>query len=348
MSQTTKNPTTLSARQAGLSPDSSAEQRIPFWIRLSSSVRTYQNIIFFVLLCICLAAGLLWWRSYRIKRMSEEASFRLEKAITTEELKNMLQVYGVTEIAPFIRYKLANLYLDEEKFSEARKEYEFIIQHFSSYPVKEWAVKKLAQLTVNELWAQSEKEKQINELIQKRNLPRLTIKTNKGEFEVELYEDEAPNTVANFISIIQEGVYSPTSVYEIKSDLGVCFVKTPPLNYRILFENNQLKHQEGSIGIIREFDSSSEGQVDTPSESSKFYIYTSPRGNEELDGKYTIFGKVVKGVDKVRLLVKGDSIESLVINFKRNHEYKPEKIKIESSTITPTNSTPISPTGEPR
>jgi peptidyl-prolyl cis-trans isomerase B (cyclophilin B) len=324
---------------------------IPFWAKITTFISTNQNLIFFILLSVCLAAGLLWWRNYRLNLMTQEASFKLEKTTTADELKGMLQIYGVTPVAPLIRYKLANIYLSESKFDEAKKEYEYILEKFPKHPLTEQVKKLLTQLKVNEEWAKSELGKQLAELNQKRNMPRLTIKTTKGDFEIELYEDDAPNTVANFIAIIQDGVYSPTAVYEVKPDLGVCLGRAEPLGYNISFEENQIKHKEGMIGMIRNVESGSDNPEQLkylPSESSKFYIYTDEKENEELDGKYTIFGRVVKGMPVVKMLAKDDAITSIVINFKRLHEYKPATIKAvkrPEAPVTPTNSAPISPTG---
>jgi len=355
MSPTTekRNPSNREARIYPNSPPPGNDDviAIPFWAKISTFISTHQNLIFFIILSVCLAIGLLWWRHYRLNLMTQEASYKLEKTANTDELKGMLQVYGVTPIAPLIRYKLANLYLNENKFDEAKKEYEYILEKFPKHPLTQQVTQLLNQLKVNEEWAKGELSKQLAELNQKRNMPRLTVKTTKGDFEIELYEDDAPNTVANFISIIQDGVYSPTAVYEIKPDLGVCLGRKEPLGYNISFEENQIKHQEGMIAMIRNIEADSDRPEQLkylPSDSSKFYIYTNAKENEELDGKYTIFGRVVNGMPVVKMLAKDDAINSIVINFKRPHEYKPDTIKAikkPEAPISPTNSTPISPTG---
>lgn len=322
--------------------------RISLWTKIVVSVRTHQNLISFILLVICLAVGLLWWQHYRVQTMTLKAFYAMEKTKDPEELKGLIRIYSATPAAPFIRYKLANLYMDADKYEDARKEYIFIIEKFPSHPAKEWASIRLEQLKINETWTQNDLNKQLSELIQKRNLPRLTIKTNKGDFEVELYEDEAPNTVANFINFVRDSVYSPTAVCEINPDLGICLDKSPtPISggsasggissYYIPFEINALKHQEGVLGMFRDIDPKTieekpEQQKYLPSSGSKFYIYTNSSENETIDGKYTIFGKVVKGISIVKQLVKGDTINSIIINFKRSHEYKTDQINIEKQS----------------
>jgi cyclophilin family peptidyl-prolyl cis-trans isomerase len=328
---------------------------IAFWTKMAVFARTHQNLIFFIFLVISLGIGLLLWHNYRAQNMTQKAIYEMERTKDVEALKGLAVTYSSTSAEPFIRYKLANIYMDTDKFEDARKEYLYIIEKFSSHQVKEWATKRLEQLKISETWVQSELNAQLNELIQKRNLPRLTIKTSKGDFEAELYEDEAPNTVADFIGIILDNVYSPTTVTEINPEVGAYFEISPALTYNIPFEANTLKHQEGMIGMNRDIDpktiEETPGQVkQTPLSGSKFYIYTNSSGNEIMDGKYTIFGRVTKGIAIVKQLAKGDTINSISINFKRPHEYKAEKVNIEkpNSTITPTTTAPLkNPQGTP-
>src|SRR5258708_6633724 len=49
----------------------------------------------------------------------------------------------------------------------------------------------------------------------KKKLPQVLLKTNKGEILLELYEDEAPNTVANFISLVEEKFYDKTKFHRV-------------------------------------------------------------------------------------------------------------------------------------
>src|SRR5579863_8149222 len=49
----------------------------------------------------------------------------------------------------------------------------------------------------------------------KEKLPQVLLKTTKGDVVVELYEDEAPNTVANFISLVEKGFYDGTKFHRV-------------------------------------------------------------------------------------------------------------------------------------
>lgn len=316
----------------------SQEQSFP--ARVSEFIRTRQNVIFFILLAAGLVAALLIWRNYRINQMSQKAWYDMSKTQQAETLQGILQVHNITNAAPFLHYQLANAYFDDEKYAEAKKEYEYVIEKYPDSPVREWANRRLNALRVNEQWVASDLANHLNELRKERGLPVLTVKTNKGEFEMELYQDESPNTAANFITLAQQGFYKQTAVYDIKPDLGICFgyrTATPTTSSAIPFEKNSLKHQEGSIGMLRQLDSAKdESQKYLNSATYRFYIST--RSNPDIDGKYTVFGRVTKGMDIVRQLARGDQIMDIVINWKREMEYKAQtvELQLEEPVISPT------------
>ena len=207
---------------------------------------------------------------------------------STDELKGMLQVYGVTPIAPLIRYKLANLYLNENKFDEAKKEYEYILEKFPKHPLTQQVTQLLNQLKVNEEWAKGELSKQLAELNQKRNMPRLTVKTTKGDFEIELYEDDAPNTVANFTKLAGEGFYNGGKFHRVIP--GFMIQGGDPKGdgtggpgYKFNDEPFQGEYSRGTIAMANAGENTN---------GSQFFIMVN---DVPLPYSYTIFGKVVEG-----------------------------------------------------
>ena len=108
--------------------------------------------------------------------------------------------------------------------------------------------------------------------------PIVTITMENGDvIKAELYPDIAPQSVNNFISLINKGFYN-----------GLIF-------HRVIngFENN-LKHTEGVLSMARAYDPNSGG--------SQFFIMhkTSPH----LDGQYAAFGKVIEGMDVVNKIAE--------------------------------------------
>jgi len=297
---------------------------------LLQKLQPYQNIIFFVVLIIFLGVILLVWRGYRARIANRQAWEDLMNVqLSSEYLKGLEQRYKNSDALPMIRFRLATALAYEGNFSEAKKVYEAFIKDYPDYLFRTDAEQALKRLESNEKWASGELERQKAELRVKRNLPYVTVKTVRGNFEVELYEDEAPNTVANFIALCEAGAYSPTPFTEIKTDLGLCFGYSITPTFTIPFEDSGLNNEEGSIGMIRELDP--EAKAGNPDRegflnSADMRFYISLKTNPDIDGKYTVFGKVIKGMDTVRLISKENSIINITIDLKRNHPYKPNRI----------------------
>jgi cyclophilin family peptidyl-prolyl cis-trans isomerase len=151
-----------------------------------------------------------------------------------------------------------------------------------------------------------------------------TITTSRGEIEIELYPSEAPNTVNTFVFLAQEGYYNGTPFMElVRTGEGERFytqagdptqtgLGTP--GFSIPKEHTDQPFARGAIGMGGSAENSNGGQ---------FFI--SFDDFPALDGRYTIFGQIVSGLevlDSLQLLdltpggarTPGDRIESITIN----------------------------------
>jgi len=169
-----------------------------------------------------------------------------------------------------------------------------------------------------------------------KGLPRALLKTDKGDIEVLLCENEAPNTVANFISLIEAMKYDGTVFHRVVPNFVIQggdpnSLDDDPANdgqggpgYTIACEcyaENARKHFRGSLSMAH-------SGKDTG--GSQFFITHRPTANLNADEQsqrgHTVFGYVVKGMDVVDSMTKGDRIIEAKVLGKRNHEYKPETI----------------------
>ena len=157
-----------------------------------------------------------------------------------------------------------------------------------------------------------------------KKLPQVLLKTNKGDILLELYEDEAPNTVANFISLVEDEFYDGLKFHRVIP--GFMAQGGDPTGtgsggpgYRIKCECTRKDHRNHDRGVI----SMAHAGKDTG--GSQFFITFDQ--TPHLDGRHTVFGHVVKGMDAVDKLKNGDKIEKAVVKLKRDHKYKPEVIK---------------------
>jgi cyclophilin family peptidyl-prolyl cis-trans isomerase len=165
------------------------------------------------------------------------------------------------------------------------------------------------------------------------DLPRVLIRTNKGDMEVELFENEAPNTVANFITLVEKGFYGGVTFHRVlpqfmaqggdpKGDGTGGPGYTIPDEYGV---PNHRPHFRGSLSMARATQPNSAG--------SQFFICFVPRG--DLDGAYTVFGRVTKGMDVLAKIQRrdpekqdqpdGDKIVEAKVLRKRAHDYTVKK-----------------------
>ena len=147
--------------------------------------------------------------------------------------------------------------------------------------------------------------------------------TSKGVITLEFFPDVAPNTVASFIELAEAGFYDgikfhrvvPSFVVQggdpLTRDLtpdqvraGAPGIGTGDPGWKQKAEFSDLKHERGTLAMAR-------GQYSVDSAGSQFYICLEPQ--PRLDGDYTIFGRVVSGMEVVDTIEVGDVIESIVI-----------------------------------
>jgi cyclophilin family peptidyl-prolyl cis-trans isomerase len=138
--------------------------------------------------------------------------------------------------------------------------------------------------------------------------PRVLLETTKGDIEVELFEKEAPVTVANFLSYVKKGHYDGTIFHRVIDTFVVqgggmtADMKEKPTSDPIENEaGNGLKNERMTLSMAR---------TSAPhSATSQFYINL--KYNRPLDRKYSqdnfgycVFGKVIKGEEVVDQIAK--------------------------------------------
>jgi cyclophilin family peptidyl-prolyl cis-trans isomerase len=131
---------------------------------------------------------------------------------------------------------------------------------------------------------------------------RVTIKTEKGNIIIQLMVNQSPGSVSNFIRLIKENFYKNSFIHRVVPNFVIqdgCprgdGWGSPP--FTIGSELGPLYYEEGSVGMA---------SAGKDTEGSQWFITHSP--TPHLDGRYTIFGKVVFGMDVVHKLEVGDKI----------------------------------------
>ena len=156
----------------------------------------------------------------------------------------------------------------------------------------------------------------------KEELPKIEIITIKGSIVLELFEDEAPNTVANFIELIEQKFYDGLNFHRVINDFmiqGGCpegnGTGGPGYNFEDEFNDKRLHNKSGILSMAN---------AGPNTNGSQFFITHSEQPH--LNGKHTVFGEVTDGQTVVDEIEQGDRIDEIKILKKRNHTYKVKKL----------------------
>jgi len=139
-------------------------------------------------------------------------------------------------------------------------------------------------------------QEEIDEMKQKA----VIISMNSGTFFIEFFPEEAPNTVHNFLELVESGYYDGTVFHRIIPGFmiqgGDPNTKDPDFDrrlwgqggpgYQINEEFNTFQHDRGIVSMAR-------GEYDDSAGSQFFIVH---RDSPHLDGKYTVFGRLVPGL----------------------------------------------------
>ncbi|MCD4656709.1 MAG: peptidylprolyl isomerase [Planctomycetes bacterium] len=195
------------------------------------------------------------------------------------------------------------------------------------------------------------KDKIEPKIVKAPELPRVKIITNFGDIIVELYEDDAPNTVANFISLCEKGFYDNIFFHRIFKDYAIhvgCPFAKDKITYRAGTGDAGYKFRDEIKDNKRLFDKPgllAMDNVQKPNSSgSKFLITIDAK--PDWNKRFTIFGEVIEGMDIVKKInalptiqnpslgllhspVDDVFIKNVEILQLREHEYKVVKIEDE-------------------
>ena len=132
--------------------------------------------------------------------------------------------------------------------------------------------------------------------------------TARGPVRVELLPDQAPLTVANFVNLARRGFYDGLGFHRVIADFmvqGGCPEGSGRGGPGYRFEDetgNGVRHERGVLSMAN---------AGPNTNGSQFFI--THVATPWLDGKHTVFGKVVEGLDVVDAIAQGDAIHSVKI-----------------------------------
>jgi len=184
-----------------------------------------------------------------------------------------------------------------------------------------------------ELWTKEEATREAEAKVD--DLPRVKLTTTKGTIVLELFENEAPETVGNFVSLVEQGFYNNLNFHRVLK--GFMAQGGDPKGdgtggpgYRIFGEQsrpNHRSHFQGSLSMAHTGDPDTGG--------SQFFITF--RQTPHLNGLHTCFGRVIEGMEVLSKLQRRDpqaanppapdSIVKAEVVRKRDHVYQSHKVE---------------------
>lgn len=138
-------------------------------------------------------------------------------------------------------------------------------------------------------------------------MKKAIIEMDKGNIVIEMFDKDAPNTVANFEKLANEGFYNGLTFHRVIAGFvaqGGCpnGNGTGGPGYTINCEINPNKHERGSLAMAHRGPNTG---------GSQFYICYEPQPH--LDGMHTVFGKVIEGLDVVDKINQGDKMNKVTV-----------------------------------
>jgi peptidyl-prolyl cis-trans isomerase B (cyclophilin B) len=140
-------------------------------------------------------------------------------------------------------------------------------------------------------------------------LSKVAIHTAKGIITLELYDDDAPGTVANFKKLISEGYYNGLAFHRVIPDFviqGGCPVGNgsggPGYSIDCELKGKKQYHDRGVLSMAHRGRNTG---------GSQFFICHSRTNTKHLDGNHTCFGKVIDGLDLIDTIEGGDVMDKV-------------------------------------
>ena len=131
---------------------------------------------------------------------------------------------------------------------------------------------------------------------------QITMETDAGTIELDLYPEHAPNTVNNFVTLSKDGFYDGIVFHRVIPNFMVQGGDPtgtgrggPGYKFNCETKGNPLKHETGVISMAN---------AGPNTNGSQFFITHAPQPH--LDGNHTVFGKVTSGQDVVDAIKQGD------------------------------------------
>ena len=290
-----------------------------------------------IIVTVLIFAQVLWNRT-----LFDRADRDLSAVTSVEGLEALLTRYAGTAAEPRVLATLGHKYASLARLEDAKKSYKDFLEKFPGHILAAGVTRSLQQVETNLKFLESQKTILANAPLldshpyRSGRLPNHPLKTGpvkeehpravlkfKGkpdEIRIELFEDEAPNAVASFVSLVEQKYFDGMTFTRVNTDerLRLGPKKENPSPAELAFEPSVRAPETGTIALVRRGPHNS---------AAEFDILLKPSGST---GDVTVFGRVFTEGGAAALLPKleeKDEIESIRMDRKRDHLYTPVYLK---------------------
>jgi len=144
------------------------------------------------------------------------------------------------------------------------------------------------------------------------------METEKGTMTIELFDDDAPNTVANFVKLAKSGFYNGLRFHRVIPNFviqgGCPFSRDmkdrrvgtggPGWTIKCELDGKKQRHDRGILSMAH---------AGRDTGGSQFFICHNRENTQHLDRHHTVFGKVIENVDVIDQIRQGDLIKHVTI-----------------------------------
>lgn len=253
----------------------------------------------------------------------QEDRYLAAREVVSMLLQGQSTARGIQDLAGLVAYC-------QDDFQEAKRFWDLARENnaFSETSAGYYA-------SIDQRIAEFDRELKLRAEEEARNdLPIVQFETTKGVLKIVLYEDQAPQTVGNFVSLVERGFYDGLSFHRVLPGFmaqGGCPVGngTGGPGYEIpceCYREDRRLHFAGSLSMAH---------AGRDTGGSQFFLTF--RSTPHLDGRHTVFGRVIEGQEVLAELRRvdpmspnreePDKIVRATVVRKREHEYRPTKVE---------------------
>lgn len=306
------------------------------WTRLNDWAQEHAKLL--IALCGVLVVLIVFLIAYPIwvNVRYDRGVAEIEDARDVGALEELKKKYAdVADLHAMVLYRIGNRYYEDGKLDKAREAYEeFRKWYADKHYLWQNVHRALNALQRDQDFLEERREGMSKEFtlyahpklresgtsdmprfgpVPQPN-PRLSIALPQGLVVLELFEDEAPNTVANFIDLANKKYFDGLAFTRVGEDrLQVTEKTANPEKHTLAFEKTSREVERGMLIMVRTAEGTNQGAV--------FQIAT--KNISGLMDNVTVFGMVDTGMEFLEKVTDKDAIKSVMIDRKRDHEYKP-------------------------